>query len=110
MNRLIGHGSIGNRGVNTLDDNQYFFQAVLESTERNENLLLRLSLMDRRYLTDRPALGKNAIVAGGEKPLALIDLLLVLNVLYFSRAFIAQAFKRAVHAIVLRDYAGGERL
>src|ERR1700733_10333100 len=110
MNRLIGQGNFGNRRVNTLDDNQHFFQAVLESAERNENLLLGLSLMNRRHFADRQTLRKNAIVSRSEKPLALVDLLLILNVFYLARAFIAQPLKSSVHPIVLRDHPGGERL
>src|SRR6202034_4213812 len=69
MNRLIADRSIGNRYVNAFADNQYLFQAVPESAERNVNLLLRLSLTDRRHLADRQALWENSIVPRGQKPL-----------------------------------------
>ena len=93
--------------MHAFDDDQDFFEAILKTAGRHVDFLLRFPWADHGRLARGKPLRKNAIVAGGVKPFTLLDVLFVLHVVDDHRA-VALAFKRPVHAVLLRNHAGGE--
>src|SRR5579862_56201 len=107
MDLLVARRRVGNRRVNSFNDNQHFFQTVLEAAGRDVDLLVGLAGSDHGRLADRKAFGKNPVIAGSVEPFAFVQFFLVLNVIDHYCA-VSLAFQSSVDAILLGGHAGGE--
>ena len=106
--RRIGDFHLRDRLMNGLKHDQNLFQPSLKTAGTHVNLLHALAIADRRHLPHRETLGKNAVVAGGEKPLARIHFFLVLNVVHQHRPIVALPFQRPAHPVFLGNHPGRE--
>ena len=102
MDLCGGYRSLRNRLMRAFEDDEHFFQAALKAAWRQIDQLIGAALACGRYRPNRKAFGKNAIVAGGVKPLSPLDLLLVLDVVHDASA-VSLAAHCAAHTMFLRD-------
>src|SRR5512133_3928907 len=92
----------------TLNNNENFFQTILEATGNYVNLLKRLAGTHHAGASDRQAFGEDTVVAGGVEHLSHIYLFLVLHIIDKALT-LALSLDCSVNPVLLRGDSGAKR-